>query len=426
MRRAHWRLLVLLLLTGMVAAAQPELIVAGQPHGQVDQLTVPGVSYAPAHTLAASLGAQLELLDSSLSLELGGRLLQLRTVSDPAQAPHTSDAVAINGQAAAGYPAVRAAGGILVPVKTVAEAFGGFVTVLSGSRDAVEVRLPRARLTELSGSPQRLSVHVSAPVPFTHYFNERSNTVHVQFRRTEASSLPALQGQGGFSEAWLLAGADGPELRVSLAPGSGYQLAVEPAGSGWRLSLHFTAQQPLLARQPVDSLQEQLVLLDPAAERQLTDLSLAVATRLRELGVGVLLSRDTPDAASPSLLAADRADLYLQLASTSGTTSINWLADAADAQGLQRAAELSAGDRTAVDRLRRRLLLGDFSGRQLAARQAQSLSQSLGVTAGGLPLPSLAVSNGHGLLLNLAAGELADPGLAQRIASSVLRALELR
>ncbi len=428
MTRAAW--LLLLLLAGFTAG-QPELLVNGQSAGSVDQHTVAGVSYAGAHQLSGAIGAELELLDTSVSLRMAGRLLQLRIAADPQRALDAPDAAALDGRPVEGTAAVRLPNGsLLLPVKTVAQAFGGHVTVLSGTRDAVEVRMPTARLSALNGSPSRVSIDVSAPVPYTVYYNEPLATLQISFERSEFSGVDPVSGSGTWSEAWLLSSAGQPELRISLTEGSSYQVHSERLASGWRLSVAVSGHSAVTATPdppPAARSGQLTVLLDPPADRQLLDLALAVASELRENGLEVLLTRQSTERADVSLLAADRANLYMQLATASAGISLHWLADAADADGLQRAAELSPGAQPAVERLRRRLLLGEFGSRLQAEEQALSLKEDLqSAQLSGLPLTQLAVSAGHGLLLRVSAGQAADPELPQRLAAGIIRALGAR
>lgn len=428
MTRACW--LLLLLLAGFTAA-QPELIVDGQNAGTVDQHTVAGISYAGAHQLSGAIGAELELLDSSVSLRMAGRMLQLRIVADPERALDAADAAALDGRPVESTAALRLPNGsLLLPVKTVAQAFGGHVTVLSGTRDAVEVRLPIARLSALRGSASLVSIDLSAPVPYTVYYNEQLSTLQVSFARSEANGLDPVSGSGPWTEAWLLSSAGQPELRISLTEGSSYQLHSERLASGWRFSVAVSGQRAATGAPsvlPPPGTGQLTVLLDPPADRQLLDLALAVASRLREDGLEVLLTRQTTDAAEVSLLAADRASLYMQLGTAPDGISLYWLADAADAAGLRRAAELSGGDQAAVERLRRQLLLGEYGSREQAWAQALSLNEDLpGAQLSGLPLTQLAVSAGHGLLLRIGAGQVQDPELPQRVAAGIIRALGTR
>lgn len=436
-------LLVALLCLWLLPAAlgQTTLLVSGQEVPGLDQQTVAGVSYAPAQPFARALGAELEIGFSTVELRMGGRLLQLRLTGDPDGAA-AADSVAIDGTMAAGHAAVQGVEGVMLPVKTAAEAFGGHVTVLSGNRNAVEVRMPTAAVTALerrgSGASERLVVTVSAPVPVRTYFNERLSTLQLHFSRTRPPSVRDQEGDS-FLLAGFLSGTEEPELRVSLAPGSSYSLSSQPAGSGWQLVIAFTAPAtaspshapaaeaaaapaalPQVAPTPSYS-----VLLDPAAQTELVDLALAVAASLRNSGVEVTVSRTSASQQLTTLLGAATADIQLSI--TAGSSdSLHILGDVTSEAGLTQAAELAGGDMAEVERLRRELLVSRDLDLEAGAATAALLGEQLGFTAPAvsLPLAGLLPAGGRGVRLALAAESLMDPGLAERLAAGLLHALE--
>lgn len=422
MRTVSWLLFALLLLPA--AAAQTRLLVGDSEVPGLDQQLVAGVSYAPAHALAAAFGAELELYEHSVALRLGGRLLQLRLVTDPTVAA-TGDPASLNGQPFEGLAAVRTGSTLLLPVKTVANAFGGHVTVFTGTRDLIEVRLPQARITGLerkvSAGREQVILTLSAPVPFSSHHNSALKTLQFSLDRTDPARLPPVTGSL-FSEAWLQHGSAQPELRIMLADGVDWQVSSSAHGSGWQLQVSLAARDDLSGPEqaaPVPA-GSRTVLLDPAADRSLIDLALGVAGVLRTQGIEVLLTREDASAAAGNLLAADAADLYLQLDQSADQFAIHWLADANDSAALQRASTLSQADRPALDRLRRQLLLGSYGGNARGAEQASMIAAALEITvASGLPLQQLAQSSGHGILLLVPPELLTDPALADRVATAL-------
>lgn len=427
------RSLVVLLLSLMVAAAfgQTTLIVDGHEIAGLDQQTVPGVSYAPARAYADALGAELEVGLATVELRLPGRLLQLRLTGDPAMT-NAADSVAVDGQTVEGYAALQTATGVLLPVKTTATAFGGVVTVLGGTRDAVDVRLPAASITGLErtgfGSGERLTINLSSPVPVRTWFNERLNMLQLYFSRTRQPLLNELEGET-FRQAGFLDGGQEPELRVQLSPGTGWSLSSQPAGTGVRLVLSFAGQAAAVPEAGAPAALQaagRTVLLDPPATTELIDLALAVASELRLAGVEVTLTRNSAAAEATTLLGAATADLYLRLAS--GTTAgVSYLGDAATEAHLHQAATLANADTAQVEQLRRQLLLGHHGDLTAGAQAAVLLARQLGIDAPvSLPLAGLVPARGRGVHLTVETGQLDDPGLPALLADAVLRALEDR
>ncbi len=413
------------------ASARTSLIVDGQEVPGLDQQTVPGVSYAPARAFAAALGAELEVSFGTVELRLPGRLLQLRLASDPARTD-AADSAAVDGRTVEGHAALQTDAGVLLPVKTVAAAFGGFVTVLGGTRDAVDVRLPSATVTGLeragSGSGERLLINMSAPVPVRTYFNERTSELQLYFSRTRQPMTSELEGTA-FLQARFLQGSQEPELRVQLAPGTTWNLTSVPAGTGVQHALTFTPQAaslPVPESQGAPVATGGTVLLDPPATTALVDLALAVAGELRQAGVDVTLTRNSASEQATTLLGAASADVYLRL-EAGASTAVSFLGDAQSEVHLQQAAVISAADTTAVEQLRRQLLLGHYGDLSAGAQTAALLAEQLGAAAPvSLPLAALVPAAGKGVHLTVETESLADPGLPGRLAAGLLRALGVR
>src|SRR5690606_27519973 len=303
-RPARYLVALLLLLAG-AALAQSGLVVNGRPISGNDTTLVPGTSYAPAAALAQALGATLAYDGSAevATLVVGGRVLQVRVVADPADAVGGGDALWLDGRPVPGGAAVHRDGELFVPVKPVSEALGASVTYMSAN-DTVVVVQPRGRLTAMrhgDGHAERLELAISAPVRYTTYLNEPLGTLHVYLERTDVEvRLPPVEGES-FTLATVAASGGATEVRVQLEPGVGYDVYAVPDGRGFRLNVTFTA--PGARRGP-----EVRVVLDPghggadsgvvtAAFGSEATLTLGFAERLaaalRARGMSVTLTRDS-------------------------------------------------------------------------------------------------------------------------------------
>src|SRR5690606_19873177 len=119
------------------------------------------------------------------------------------------------------------------------------------SQGTVLVVQPRARITDLerSSSPERLSVSLSAPVRYSTFFNEPTNTLQIHFERTDVEvNLPAVEGQR-FVLATTLAAGGGTEVRIQLVGEVSYEVYQLPEGRGFRLVVAFAdpGQAPLVS-----------------------------------------------------------------------------------------------------------------------------------------------------------------------------------
>src|SRR5690606_20789466 len=130
--------------------------------------------------------------------------------------------------------ALLTGGEVYLPVKQVSEALGASVTYLQ-SQGTVLVVQPRARITDLerSSSPERLAVSLSAPVRYSTFFNEPTNTLQIHFERTDVEvNLPAVEGQR-FVLATTLAAGGGTEVRIQLVGEVSYEIYQLPEGRGF-------------------------------------------------------------------------------------------------------------------------------------------------------------------------------------------------
>src|SRR5690606_33696461 len=193
------RLLLLLAAPALGAAlAQPALVVNGREVPGNTTALVSGTSYAPAATLASALGASaaMDLGGGVVVLVAGGRIMQVLVAPSPAEAASLPGAIRRDGAVVPGPGAVVSVGEVYLPVKPVAEALGASVTFLEGQNTVMVVQ-PRARLTAVRRltDPERLELHVSAPVRYSTYYNEPVQTLQVHFERTGREvRVPPVEG----------------------------------------------------------------------------------------------------------------------------------------------------------------------------------------------------------------------------------------
>lgn len=408
--------IVLALLALHLAAAAPVLRVNGVTAGPADQETVPGVTYAEAAPFAAALGAELTVTAGRAVLRLGAHSAELAVSSDPALVflpPVMTDGVI----GPAGHAALNVDGRLLLPVKMIANAFGAHVTVLSGREDAVEVRLPQARLTDIrSGSnlaSGRLTVALSAPAAWSAYFNSPRNTLELRFRNTRATvDQAALPGPEG--RVRLTRGREGDtEVHVRLAAGETYSLETRTDGSRWELEILISphADEPgRMADQGASHTAPQaLIVIDPGEDAGLQELGAAVISELEGRGV----------AAAPASRVSGSGHALVQLR-RGPVSAVTVLADAADATVLAAAVAEADGGDAAVAALRRALLLGRTpatgpAGRELAERLASAVLGDPAQVRSG-PFTALSTPLGAAVRLELAADSMGLPDLTARIA----------
>lgn len=442
---AQFRFLTILLLTLLFspAAAQQTLHVNGWlvPDLRLDLL--PGVSYAPAIALAEALGAEL-LLDSNLvTLRLAGRTAQLR-VSHSVPEASAAGAFRLNGEANSEPGALASAGIVYLPVRALTSAFGGYITELSGAESGVVAVLPRGTLQDVTsrrdGNSERISVSLSAAVPYSVFLNEPLNTLHIRFERTESSVRPLLEG-AFYRQASVVNERGGTELRIALEPATQYSVFAVQQGRGYQLVVHLTELSAGSASSAPSPVASWRVVLDPGTPQSESDPALelltAVAAELERQGMDVHLLRS--DAVMPSLAGRSAggsgADLFLSVSVTgdaAGSYALYYLGDAQGGELLEQSIRLNA--ETALpgttDQLRRQVLLGLVPDLQAGQRLAESLQRTLhaqsalqGGDVRAAPLQVLAGAGGRGVLLELAAVDAADPALPALLALGISSAL---
>ena len=453
---------VLLFLVAASAWAQPTLIVNGRTIAGATTTLVSGSSYAPGAAFARALGAsfQVDALRSQVTLQAGGRILQVAVAAARAAAS-TPAALRLDGRVLGTSAAVVHESEVYLPVKPVAEALGASVTFLT-EQGTVLVVQPRAVLTAMrrdTGRTERLELSVSAPVHYAAYWNEPVGTLQVHLERTDVGERLSPQEGAAFTFASASAAGGGTDVRIQLEPGTAYDIYAVPDGRGFRLVIAFGRSGETVTTR------DAVVVLDPGHGGGDTGIAMAsfgpegaltlafaerLAALLRARGIEVRTTRDTDhDVPLERRSAAGvGADLFLSLHVAElpvGAFRAYYLDDAGDVQGLDvavranaaaalRSADGDANDANdatdATDALRRRLLLGLVTDLDLGRRMAEALAGQLFGQAGyradevaGAPLQVLGGAAGRGVLIEFAAADLASDGLPERLADAVLEVL---
>lgn len=436
--------LAVALLAG-VLAAQPQLVVNGLDVAGASTDLVRGTTYAPASALAQALGARLDvdLASQRVTLALGGRIVQVREVDDPASATALGDAVRVDGIPRDGPAAVRRGVETHVPVKVVAEALGARVSFVP-ERNQVIVVAPRARISaglEGSGRTERLVLRASTPTRVTSYFNETVQTLHLRFERSDVGGAQSFVGSGFVRADVLPAGAD-VDVRIQLAPRTRVDWTELPDGGGFAVVVRFAAADPD-APEPAATVEALRVVLDPAvgtgvATDEAAALTLEVARvaaqRLERAGFDVVLTRSGPAvpavAERSALGTGARVFLSIQVADLPpGTLRLYHLGDASDLGALEDAVRFNAEavmDRPETDAVRRRVLLDLIVDLEVGARFAESMAAALRDAGGyqvspprAAPVAVLTGAAGRGLMLEVGPADLRDPSFGQLVAATL-------
>jgi N-acetylmuramoyl-L-alanine amidase len=441
-------LLPLLLAVLGAAFAEPTLSVNGREVAGLTLSLVEGVSYAPAGPFAEALGARstIDFGSGLVSLEMGGRLVVLRTFTEPEEAVAEGLTVNVAGVERPGPGGVFQDGQLFLPVSTVTQAFLGYTTYLS-DRERVLAVLPRGEVRDLAwqrhSAADRLVVSLSANVPYALYYNEPVNALELRFDRSDLGSVDALEDGRFFRRAAPITSRGVAELRVSLEEEVGYSVFTVPDGRGYRLVIDLfreeTQEEPQVALP--------LVVIDAAhggedggmsvagtQESRLTlDFSRRLAAELERRGLRVELTRseehDMPLATRSGMGVG--ADLFLSFHDHSDAETpigVYYLAEADGAANLDLAirqnAEMELQGTT--DALRRRLLLNLVPNVEVGRRYALAMQGELFARASfrvgdpqSAPLAVLAGAAGRGLLLELPADRLTGGELVTAMADAV-------
>ena len=436
--------LLVVLLTGVVAA-QPQLVVNGLDVAGVSADLVPGTTYAPAGALAQALGARLDvdLTSQRVTFALGGRIVQVRSVDDPAGAMTLGDALRVDGIARDGPAAVRRGVESYVPVKVVAEALGARVSFVP-ERNQVIVVAPRARISaSLEGSDrsERLVLRASTPTRVTSFFNETVQTLHLRFERSDVASAQSFVGSGFVRADVVPAGGD-VDVRIQLAPEVRVDWTELPDGGGFAVVVSFASAGPGAPETPA-AVEAARVVLDPAvgtgmaadeAAELTLDVARVAAQRLERAGFDVVLTRSGPAlpavAERSALGTGARVFVSIQVADLPpGSLRLYHLGEATDLRALEDAVRFNAEalvDRPETDAVRRQVLLELIVDLELGARYAESMAASLRDAGGyqvspprAAPVAVLTGAAGRGLVLEVGPADLRDPGFAQLLAATL-------
>jgi hypothetical protein len=430
-----------LLLCCSVVVAQRELLVNGANVAGLDTRLLPGTAYAPAVDLARALGAALAIdaPAARATLTLGAAIVSIAIAENP-DAANAAPALRRDGEVRAGPAALWNAGRLYLPVKAIGEAFGGEVAFVA-SHAIVAVALPRATLQatiEGAGAFEAIVFSLDAPTRVTSFVRETSGIVELRFDRSDLPEAISLRGSR-FGRIDVEASRGSVHAEIDFPPGVPPAVLTLPDGMGMRVVVSFapprrdtpvarTADLP--ARWVLDA---HHAMSDPGeATRAFVD-ALAAALegrawveRTRSGPAPVALeARIAAAAAGEGVVAIHEADL------PPGTLRLWMLGDAERVAALDVAIRINAQsevDRAQTDALRRSLAL------HLTPRpdvgQAWATALALDLTARGwsvkpplaAPLALLAGAGGRGMLLELGAGDLADPAVVAEIADALLRA----
>ncbi len=435
----------LLLALAAAAFAQPELVVNGVVVPGARNDLVAGTAYAPAAGLAQALGARFDVDYASqrLTFTLGGRVVQLRTVEDATRATTLDDAVKRDGAVVPGSAAVLVGVEPYVPVKATAEALGARVTFVA-SANQVLVVVPRPRIDarlEGQGSQERLVVRVSGPTRVSGFLNEAVNTLHLRIERSDLANALRFEGDR-FVRADVVPNRGDVDVRIQLESDVRPSWTELPDGTGFAIVVTFARAVPG-APEPIAAAVPTRIVLDPAgevgaasgaaAERAL-EAARVVAQRLERAGFDVTLTRSGPTvpAVSERTAAGTGARLFLTLQPADlprGTLRLYHLGDAGDLRALEDAVRINAEallERPDTDETRRRILLDLVVDLERGERYAEALAVTLREAGGfdvrasrAAPVAVLTGAAGRGVLLEVGAADLADPGFAPLLAAAV-------
>lgn len=437
---------MLLSLLGM-AAAQQSLVVNGVVVPGATSNLVPGVAYAPATDLARALGADLSI-DTGMgrvTLSLGAAIVQVALVDEVGRANAVTPAIHRDGSSRPGPAAVYDGLEPYLPVKGVGEAFGGMVSFLADS-NTVALVLPRPSLgmrSEGFGASQRLVFSLSAPGRVSS-FEHPNGVLELRFDRADPLASVSLDGDA-FVRASLASVRGTAEARVQLEPGMTARILTLPNGVGTEVVVAFGAAPP---PEVVAVTQGRRLVLDAGPVPMGLDLAGgedelvrgfvdALAQGLSSSGMDVSRTRPGPSPVPLSERAAmgAGADAFvsIQLGTLPpGTVRLYVLDDASGALDLDQAIRWNAEaalNRPETDAVRRAILLRLVPRLDLGRRMAETLAVALpnaGLTAGavrGAPLAVLMGAAGRGLLIEMSAHDMRDPGTSLALATALATAL---
>lgn len=442
-------IIVLAVFASFTFAADNDLVVNGVHIAGSTSDLLPGVSYAPVNTLAEQLGAAVlpDQSGNTLRLLAAGRFLELPFGEPGASAEAT---MRYDGAVRSGHPALHIDGVTYVPVKAVAEAFGGSVTFVSEHKRVV-VTQPRPRLSTMTRQDdpsERLVLRLSAPARYDLTFVD-SRTIELSFPRVDTELfIPPVRGTL-FTEARIEHRGENVVVRMIIQDGVDAR-AVELPHAGRR---GFDLLVVFVSAESGDGMYDDAtIVLDPAGGGAETgqvfsgygtesELAYQLAERLQQElathGIGASLTRPengAPGVIERSLLGLG-SDVFLSLHAADlavGEFNVYYLGDAQNIATLDYTIRLNntAGDNDS-ERLRRDILLNYqvelATGRTIAETFAQRLANLGGYRVTGVqaaPLQVLGGAAGRGVFLEFSPADLAAPELARHVTQVVIELLD--
>ncbi len=443
-------LLMLLIALGGFAGAQATLVVNGVEVPGVTSSLVPGTAYAPAAAFASALGARFDIDPTArlVTFTFGARLLQLRVVDDPDRATLVTPALTVDGVDRVGPAAVYVGVEPFVPVKATGEALGAAVSFLS-DRNVVAVVMPPATVTgnvDRRSGQERLVLRASAPARVTTFFAEGAQTLQLRFERALAPQASAFEGVG-FVRADVIPSRGGVDVRVQLAPDTGYSVHEVPDGAGFAVVIGFGPARAAPVAVVSPQAEAPRIVLDPAAPSAGAgdaDLTAALAAileaSLRRSGYEVERTRSA-GATMPPLheraAAGVGASLFVSIQSAGdlprGRLRVHYLGEASDLPALEDAIRFNAETslrRPETDGVRRQILLELVVDLDVGRRYAEALADEVLQYGGyqvdgphGAPLAVLTGAGGRGLLIEVGADDLRDPSFGPMLAATLATVL---
>lgn len=443
-------MLVSLALAQEAAAPAPapyQLVVNGVSVPGLTTTLVTDVAYIPASVVATVLGADVfvESGVGRVTFNLGAAIVQFVLVDDVLEAPTTIPAVARDGVVREGPAAVWDGQQAFVPVRALAEAFGGRVAPIPELRQ-IALLLPRPNLSarlERDGSSVRLHFTLDSPGSFSSSWRPQSRELEIAFPRARPATFDAPP-TGAFLSVSVATAAAIASVRIQLAVGveprvwsvpkdDGIEVVVSLVPSlGGAAGVTLTERWVIDAGAPLVAAVGANLLTQPEGRtRAFAD---ALWEAMQRLGVDVERTRLGP---SPVPL-ADRSALGVGAAAFVSIyeadlprrqVRVSALGDADSLLSLERAIRVNAEAALGAeetDALRRSLLLRlvpDLAfGRAWAEALAGPLSQAGWVVVGPqvAPLAPLVGAAGRGLMLEVSADDLADPTWAAFLANALL------
>lgn len=435
-----------------LSTAQQQLVVNGRSVPGLTTSLVPGSSYVLASALGEALGtsAVYDAAAQTLSFDVAGWLLSLRVFGSPGSVA-SSGAVTLNGRSVAGQGAVLSGGDVYVPVKPIITALGGTVTYLESQQNVMAVfpraRLRNARLEKQSGGVERFVLEFRGLSSYETYYNGALGTLQLRFEQTDLASAQRFTGSS-FNSAILTPNAGYVDFRITLKPGSDYDIYPSPQANGFSLVVDILPETAISAHDALDA----TVVIDPGhggqdqglsfPEGPEANLTLAfsqkLADALRARGIDSRLTRQSDAGLGAGLRsqAGIGSSLFISVHAANllkGQYNAYYLGEAASAGTLDLAMRENAAaalQNPDTDALRRRVLLNLVPDLSRGEVYGQALERELARLAGyranalnAAPLAVLDGAAGRGLLLEFSSQDLVDETLVDALAAAIVSVL---